>query len=135
MDPLAARAQIETALATITGLRVTKWGAQVQVPAALVTLPERIDYHQTYGAGSTRIVDMMVLVLASKPDTRTAVSTLLPYAAETGAKSIKAVLEAYAWTALDVMTVTSVDFDVVTYEGTPYLAAMFHLDIVGKGAV
>lgn len=135
MDPLGAREQIETALDTIPGLRVTKWGTQVAVPAALVTLPERVDYHQTYGVGSTRIVDMMVLVLASKPDSRTAVTTLLPYAAETGPLSIKAVLEGYAWTALDVMTVTSVDFDVVTYEGTSYLAAMFHLDIIGRGAV
>lgn len=129
------REEVEAALKTIAGLRVTPWGTQVRVPAALVTLPESVNFHQTYGTGSTRIVDMMVLVLTGKPDERTAVSKLMPYAAETGPNSVKAKLEGYAWTTLDVMTVTSVDFDVVSYESTPYLAAMFHLDIAGKGAV
>lgn len=135
MDTGAMRTEIETALATITGLRVGKWGLQVRVPAALVTLPESVKFHQTMGVGSSRVEDLMVLVLAAKPDARTAVETLMPYVAEIGAKSIKLKLETYAWTTIDDLTVLSVDFDVVTYQETPYLAAMFHTDIIGKGAI
>lgn len=129
------RTEIEAALGTIAGLRVGKWGQQVRVPAALVTLPESVKFHQTAGVGSTRVEDLMVLVLAAKPDAVTAVGTLMPYVAETGAQSIKAKLETYAWTTIDDLTVLSVDFDVVTYQETPYLAAMFHTDIMGKGAI
>jgi hypothetical protein len=135
MDVMAMRTEIETALATITGLRVGKWGQQVRVPAALVTLPESVKFHQTYGVGSSLVEDLMVLVLAAKPDARTAVETLGPFVAETGAKSIKAKLEGYGWTTIDDLTVQSCDFDVVTYQETPYLSAMFHTQIIGKGAV
>lgn len=129
------RTEIETALATIAGLRVAGWGQQVRAPAALVTLPESVDFHQTFGAGSSRVKDLMVIVLVAKPNDRTAVEKLMPFAAETGASSIKGKLESYAWTTIDDLTVLSVDFDVVTYQETPYLAAMFHTDIIGKGAV
>jgi hypothetical protein len=135
VDTGAVRTQIETALRTITGLRVAEWGHQINPPAALVTLPDSVKFHQTYGAGTTRIDDMMVLVIVGKPESRTSVKELMPYVAETGAKSIKAVLEGYTWTALEVMTVLSADFDVVTFKDQPYLAAMFHLDIFGRGAV
>jgi hypothetical protein len=136
MDTGAVIAEVETALRTITGLRVTPWGVKnVHVPAAMVTLPESVDFHQTYGVGSTRMKDLIVLVLASRADARSAVTTLAPYVAELGAKSIKAKLEGYAWTTLEVMTVLSVEFDAVEFAGNPYLAAMFHTDIAGRGAV
>lgn len=135
MDTGAMRLEIETALKTINGLRVAGWGAQVRPPAALVTLPESVKFHQTMGVGSSRVEDLMVIVLVPRPNDTRAVEQLMPFVAETGGQSIKAKLESYAWTTIDDLTVLSVDFDVVTYQETPYLAAMFHTDIFGKGAI
>lgn len=135
MDVGAMRTEIEAALATITGLRVGKWGQTVRVPAALVTLPDSVKFHATYGVGSSVVEDLMVIVLAAKPDSRTAVDALMPFVAETGAKSIKAKLEGTTWATIDDLTVTSADFDVVSYQDTPYLSAMFHTMIIGKGAI
>jgi hypothetical protein len=135
MDPMAVRTEIETALKTITGLRVGKWGEQVRIPGALVTLPESVNRHGGYGVGSTQIEGLMVLVLAAKPESRTAVETLAPYVAETGVKSVTAKLESYGWTTADDVTVTKIEFEVVSYQDTPYLSAMYHTMIIGKGVV
>jgi hypothetical protein len=132
---MAARTEIETALKTITGLRVGRWGDTVRIPGALVTLPESVKAHGGYGVGFTVIEGLMVLVLAAKPESRTALDALAPYVRETGASSIKAKLESYAWTTMDDVTVTQVDFEVVSYQDTPYLSAMFHTQIIGKGAI
>lgn len=131
---MAVRTEIETALKTITGLRVGKWGHAVRIPGALVTLPESVKVHGGYGVGFTVIEGLMVLVLAAKPQEATALETLAPYVAETGAKSIKAKLESYTWTTVDDLTVTQCDFDVVSYQDVPYLSAMFHTQIIGRGA-
>jgi hypothetical protein len=135
VDTFAARTEIETALKTITGLRVGRWGDKVNVPAALVTLPESVKAHGGYGVGFTVIEGLMVLVLAAKPSERTALDVLAPFVREIGASSIKGKLESYAWTTVDDVTVTQCDFEVVSYQDTPYLSAMFHTQIIGKGAV
>lgn len=127
--------QVRAALKTIPGMRVpTGHSESLHPPAALVTFPESVEFHQTYGVGGTKITDMLVLILVPDPGSRTAMDKLLPYVAEVGASSVKAVLEGYAYTALDIMTVRSVDFETVEYAEVPYLAAMFHTEIIGKGA-
>lgn len=134
MDVGAVMTEIETPLKTI-GLRTAVWGVKtISPPAAIITLPDAVDFHGGYGVGSTRIRDLMVVVLVGRADARSALKTLMPYCAETGTKSVKASLEGYAFTTFDVITVESVEFDTVTYGDVPYLAAMFHTDIVGKGA-
>jgi hypothetical protein len=50
-----------------------------------------------------------------------------------GLRSVKAVLEAHAWTSLATLRVTSVEFDVVTIASVDYISALFHLDIAGQG--
>ena len=130
--------EVETALKTVTNLRVYGWSAKaIAPPAAIVTLPENVLFHQSYGVGSSKLDDLIVLLMVSRATNRTAVKDLMPYVAETGAKSVKAVLE--GWTPAagvwDILTVLSVEFDAVSYAGTPYLAAMFHTEITGKGAV
>ncbi len=132
---MAVRTEIETALKTITGLRVGRWGDTVRIPGALVTLPEEVQRHGGYGVGSTQMDGLMVLVLAAKPEARTAVDDLAPYVRETGAKSITAKLESYAWTTADDVTVMKISFEVVSYQEVPYLSAMFHTQIIGKGAI
>jgi hypothetical protein len=129
--------EIRAALDTIAGLRVPEWGEQrINPPAALVMLPERISYDETYGRGCDRYPDVEVLVLVPNPTTWRAVQDLAPYADGSGSKSVKQAVEAYPYTACDpgAVRVAWCEFDVVKYADVPYLAAIFHLDITGDGA-
>jgi hypothetical protein len=135
VDLDAVSEELRTALQTIAGLRCPPWGVEeVQPPAAVVTLPESVDFDETYGRGKDRYPDLQVVVLVGVPEERASRKTLAKYVAGSGAKSVKAVLEAYTWTTCEVVTVLRVDFPRATYAGTPYLAAAFHLEIIGKGA-
>lgn len=136
MDLNTVSDEIRTALGSISGLRVQPWGVrQVQVPAAIVALPERILYDSTYGRGKDEYPDLPVIVLVGAPEERASVKNLAVYAAGSGAKSVKAVLEAYAWTSCDNVTVESCEFDAgAVFAGNPYMAAIFHLKIIGRGA-
>ncbi|HEY9338825.1 MAG TPA: hypothetical protein VIQ79_30535 [Kribbella sp.] len=127
--------ELTLALKTITGLRVPPWGVEsISPPAAVIALPERIDYDATYGRGSDRFPDLAVIVLVGQPEQRSARKTIAAYADGSGAKSVKAKLEAYTYTSCDSVRVAWAEFDTARYAGTDYLAAIFHLDIVGKGA-
>lgn len=128
--------EIRGVLATITNLRVPLWGAsQVQAPAAIVALPDRVTFDETYGRGKDSYPDLPVVVLVGKPEDRASLKSLAAYAAGSGARSVKAKLEAATWTTCDNVTVEWCEFDALaTYAGTPYLAAIFHLKILGKGA-
>jgi hypothetical protein len=136
VDLDAVSNEIRTALGGIVGLRTPPWGVEhVQPPAAVVALPERITYDETYGRGKDRIPDLEVVVLVGAPEDRASRRTIAAYAAGSGTKSVKAVLEAYAWTTCESVRVTEAEFDGgATYAGLPLLAAIFHLDIIGKGA-
>lgn len=135
MDLEDVSEEIRTALAGIAGLRRPPWGAeQVQVPAAIVGLPERINFDETYGRGKDQYEDLPVVILVGAPEERASRKALAAYADGSGARSVKAVLEAYAWTTCDSLNVAWCEFPRVTYGDTPYLAAVFHLDIIGRGA-
>lgn len=127
--------EIGVALSTITGLRVPAWGVEnIHAPAAIIALPERIDYDQTYGRGSDRFPDLPVVILVPDGNARLGRKELAAYAAGSGAKSVPAVLRARTWVACDTVRATSAEFDHATYAGGDYLAAIFHLDILGRGA-
>ncbi|MEU6387657.1 hypothetical protein ABZ847_29335 [Streptomyces bauhiniae] len=134
MELDAVVAEVRQALGTI-GLSLPEWGVQrIHPPAAMVALPERIAFDQTYGRGSDAIEGLPVLVLVARPTSPEARREIAEYAAGAGPKSVKAAVEAFAFTAADDVTVVSAEFDVVTLAGTDYLAAQFNLDIVGRGA-
>lgn len=127
-DELAAR------LDTITGLRVSDHPpASVVPPAGIVSYPDRIDFDETYGRGMDRIRDWPVVIVVGKATDRTARTRVYEYAAATGAKSVKAVLESGTYTSFDEIRVASCQFDVVTIGAIDYIAAMFTLDIAGQG--
>lgn len=137
MDLYAVMGEVGTALKTITGLRVESWGIKtVHVPAAVITLPEEIIFDQTYGRGSDKISDLLVFVMVGDARRDDSVKQLAAYCAGSGAKSVKAKVEAYAYTpsVCHSVVVTKCLFPDVTYAGAPYLAAEFHLDIIGPGA-
>jgi hypothetical protein len=137
MDLYAVKDEIATTVATIAGLRAYAWAqGSVAAPAALPGWPDRMDYVGTYGRGQSRVPDLPMLVVVGKASLRTAAKRLGEYVAESGAKSVPAKLEGRAgsWTTCDVVTVSWVGFPAVAIAGVDYLAAEFHLDIIGKGA-
>ncbi|MFG3709484.1 hypothetical protein [Micromonospora sp. NPDC047730] len=132
LDDVAA--QLGEALKTIEGLNVPEWGVRrVYPPFALIPLPEQVEYDATYGRGSDRIEDWPLLVLLSRPTEPETRKAIAAYADGSGPKSVKAAIEAHTYTAFDSVRVGRAEFDVVSYDGVDYLAAMFHLDITGKG--
>ena len=135
MDLDAVADELATALKTISGLHVPEWGVQrIHSPAAVIPLPERIDYDSTYGRGSDHFPDLEVIVLVANPTQPAARRAVAEYADGSGAKSVKAAVEAHAYTSCDSVRVAWAEFDSAKYAGTDYLAAIFHLDIVGKAA-
>lgn len=103
-------------------------------PAAIVSYPDRIAFDQTYMRGMDRIESLPVVLLVGKvsdPDARDAIAL---YAAGSGARSVKQILESGTSTAFDTLVVTDCEFDVYQLGGTDYLAAIFHLDIAGHGS-
>jgi hypothetical protein len=137
MDLFAVMAEVATALRTLPNMagRVTEWDVgTVSGNSMLVTLPDSIDFDQTYGRGSDKFSDMIVMLLLPRGNVRAAYKTMGPYVKGSGASSVKQVLEAYAYTTCDRAIVTRCGFDeVADRAGTPYLAASFHLDIYGNG--
>lgn len=129
-------AEIGTALATIAGMRVPAWGVEsIEPPAALIALPDRMDYDETYGRGGDTIPDLPVVILIGAPEDRASRKKISAYTDGAGPASIKQVLEGYAWTTCDGVHVASVEFEPnAIYAKTPYLAAIFHLDITGGGS-
>lgn len=133
LDEVAA--ELGPVLATIEGLSVPEWGVQrVFPPAAIIALPERIEYDSTYVRGSDRIPDLEVVVLVANPTQPTARREIAAYTDGSGPKSVKAAVEAHEYTSCDSIRVAWAEFDTAKYAGTDYLAAIFHLDITGKGA-
>lgn len=133
MDPVAVRAEIATALRTITGLSVYEHDAAGKIPAAIVSLPDRIDYNATYARGLTAMADVQVIILCGAPG-RLAEKAALGYAKDTGGTAVVAVLQGYAWTTFDWITVEYAEFLTVTMAGVDRLAVVFHANLAGRGA-
>lgn len=134
MDIANVMQQLADRLDTIADLRINNGPAdQVQVPAAVVGLPDTLTYDQTYGRGMDRL-ELSVVVLVARVSARNANKQLAAYAAGSGAKSVKAVLEGGTYTAFDTVRVMRAEFDVITVAAVDYLGATFTLDITGQGA-
>lgn len=128
MDDLGA------ALATIDGLRVSPyWADRVHAPAAVIGWPEPLTFDLTMGRGGDR-VELPVIVLVGRVDTRTARDTVSAYADGSGSRSVKAVLEAHTPTAYHSARVDRAEFGVMTVAAVEYLAATFYVDITGNGS-
>ena len=138
MDLAAVMDAVADRLATITTLRVHEQPPGRIAPpgtggVAIVSYPEDIRFDQTYGRGMDRMTLPVVLVVGKVSD-RAARTALAAFAKGSGATSVKAVLESGTYTAFHEVTVTSVEFDVVTIAATDYMAALFSLDIAGQGS-
>lgn len=128
MDELAGQ------LDTISGLRVFSWPAEtVAVPAAVVGYPETVEFDTTYGRGVDH-AQLPVFVLVGRGSDRAARDELGAYCDGSGPSSVKAVLEAGSYTAMNHVRVASVAFDAINVNSVEYLAATFTVDIYGSGS-
>lgn len=129
MDEVAER------LDMISGLRVFAYPPpKVTPPAAIVSYPGQITFDATYGRGMDRIPDLSVVIVEGRPTDRGVRERIAAYAAGAGSRSVKAVLESGTYTALDTIRVTGCEFDVVTIAAVDYIAAVFTVDISGRGS-
>lgn len=127
--------ELTAALKTVAGLNVPEWGVQrVHPPAALISLPDRITYDETYQRGTDKYEDVQVIVLVAHPTKPEARREIATYADGSGATSVKQAIEAHTYTSCTEPHVAWAEFRDVTYADTPYLACIFHLEISGKGA-
>lgn len=127
-DELLAR------LAGIEGLKTHKgMPGTLTVPAAVLPLPERIQYQGAYRRGMNRIT-WPLLVLVTKVTDRLVLPRLSAYASSSAEVNVPRVLETGTYTAFDVVTVLSAETDVVTWGAVDYAAVLFELDIVGPGS-
>lgn len=125
--------ELAVALA-MDGLQVHPRPARkVTPPAAVVNLPEGITFDEAYVRGLDRMT-LVVALLVGRANNEASVTKLAGYADGSGATSIKAALESHTYTTCGEVIVTSVDFDVISMASVEYLAAVFAVDISGKGA-
>ncbi len=134
MDLAAVMDAIGDRLDMIDGLRVHKFPVgSVSPPAAVLSYPDEYEYDSTYARGMDRM-SLPVFVVVGKASERTARDRLAAYVNGSGASSVKQVLESGSYVAFDVVVVKSADFDVVRIADVDYLAAVFDLDVAGRGA-
>lgn len=137
MDLALIYAEIESQLATVTGLHVVKLGQKPQVPAAMVLLPGSTE-RTTYRLG-VKINDVQLLVLVAKADARQALKDLWrlhgAVAAVIDPSFVGPAGTQIVWTTCTDITITEATFDTASVAGVPdvYLAVLFHLDITGTG--
>lgn len=131
--------EIGAALRTIAGLRVFPYNADSingSVPAAIVALPDEIEYDATMvrGGDSTKLD---VYVMVARVDKRTGRDALAAYLNGSGAHSVKAALDSSStvvYTTCDVVRVATASVEPISSGGVEYLGAVFTLEITGKGA-
>jgi hypothetical protein len=126
--------EIADELDTIAGLRVFPYPPDsITPPAAIVAYPEEIQFDATYDRGADTLA-LPVIVAVGKVHDRNTRNLVADYCAGTGAKSVKAVVEAGTYTTFDTVRVDRAELDIVTIGSADYLAAIFNLDIIGDGA-
>lgn len=123
MDAIGAR------LVGVAGLRVYDYAADAgSPPAAIVALPETVEYDVVAGRGADRVV-IPVTVLVGKVSERAARDQLARYVSGEGAESIKTAIES-AGGAGQTVRVTSARVDIVTLGAVEYLGASFDVEVL-----
>jgi hypothetical protein len=133
MSTLAqVRVDLATNLATIGGLEVyTRRPDSVEVPCAVVGMPERAEYGLTYGPTFVRYI-VPVQLLVCRADAEEAQIALDVYVAPTGVTSVKAAVEVAGVTSGWHFCNVAEARDFADYEvaGIHYLGCVFPVEVV-----
>lgn len=125
--------EIGNALETIDGLRVRPFTEQrVTPPAAMVTLPTRIDYDVTQARGSDELL-LPVIIFVGRVDAGSSARALGLYVNGIGDRSVKQAIEAHVASAYDFAHVQDAQFLIMSVASVELLTATFRVRIVGKG--
>lgn len=119
-------------LKMVSGLRVFDFVPDsFSPPAAVVSLPESIDFDFSFREGSHRLT-VPVYVLVGKASDRSARDQLSVYMANSGASSIKAAIESDPTLGGTAQTarVSRATVQVMTVAGMDFLAASFDVDVI-----
>lgn len=126
MDAIGAR------LVGVTGLRVYDYAADAaSPPAAIVALPEEVEYDVVAGRGADRVL-IPVTVLVGRVSDRAARDQLARYVSGEGAESVKAAVEGGdppLGGAAQTVRVAMARIDVVTLGAVDYLGASFDVEV------
>lgn len=127
-------AAIAAALDTVPGLRAVGWPADtVNVPAAVVALPEPVEFDLTAAHGSDRLT-FPVYVMAGRASDRAAAELVAGYmdGAGASASSVKGALEADPTLggAVESTRVVRAEPDVITVGAIDYLSATFTVEVI-----
>lgn len=106
--------------------------AMVQPPAAIVDLPETVEYHGSYQNGMDSCVVPVTVVVGLVSD-RAAHAELAPYLAGGGELSVRRAVESHPYTACDDATVPRGEVKVVTFGQVQMLGALFDVQVKGSG--
>jgi len=131
-DVWAVMAAIGSALETIDGLRVYPYPADaVSAPAAIVGLPEPVEFDVTLARGADRLT-IPVWVLSARVVDRVSAETVAGYMSGTGAGSVKAAIEADPTLdgSAQSVRVTSAEPVEVTVAAVDLLAATFQVEVI-----
>ena len=116
-------------LKTIPGLRVYDYAADnIAVPAAVVGMPETVEYDQTFARGSDRVV-IPVHLLVAKVSDRASRDALSTYLAGSGASSVKAALDGNLAGTVHDCRVASASPTIIPVAGVDHLAATLTLEV------
>ncbi len=133
MNLVTLAGELAAAAQTITGLRVHQVpGLAIRAPALVIGYPEQIDYDGTYQRGADAL-RVPLFLLIGPTSQRAGGLDLLSYLSGSGARSVKAAIEAGTYTAADVVHVASANPGAITSEGVEYLGATFETMITGRG--
>ena len=131
MSLLTIGQAIATRLETISGLQVF---SPDEIPDSInsfpcaIIMPPKTVYHPSQDGGI--FSDWRILVIVSRQDMPSALTTLIPFMEETGTYSIKAAIEAdrqLGATALDCIVTDNSGAGVVIWGGQSYLGTEFEM--------
>jgi hypothetical protein len=120
-------------IAPLSG-RTYPWNVgKISPPAAVVDLPEAVDYHQTYGGVGADKISLTFMVLVGQLNSESVSKDLAAYLSGSGDRSVKAHVEGRIYQACDEVTVMSAEVLVATFAQVQYLAAQFTAEALGTG--
>lgn len=128
-------AEVQDVLATISGLRVPRWGEQTsRPPYALVAVPTTVRYDVAYARGCDGIDDLQIMVICGRPESVASLKIAAPFVDGSGPSSVKAAMHGHAWVACMRARVQTAEFQEAEIVGdSNQLAVVFHTQIIGRG--
>lgn len=128
---------IEARLATIPGLNTSDaTPGQIATPAAVVGLPEEIDYLRTFTNDNVDLTFRIQLMVSTAADAASCQKALAAYMDNSGASSVLLAIEADETLGglVDYCVLESCTPQPIAFNGNPYYGAVFAVRVSSSGA-